>query len=104
VRPLVLWNFGPKAPMPRWGWEIEQAEDLDKKLNRDKILQGMGLPYTKEYLSRTYEVPLPQAGETVVGPNPNTPDIPADPDAEDVTFAELRDQARVSSRRRAGGF
>jgi phage gp29-like protein len=96
VRPLVLWNFGPKAPMPRWGWEIEQAEDLDKKLNRDKILQGMGLPYTKEYLSRTYEVPLPQAGETVVGPNPNTPDIPADPDAEDVTFAELRDQARVN--------
>ena len=93
IRPLVLWNFGPKAPIPKWGWEVEQAEDLTQRLNRDKILQGMGLSYTEQYLRETYGVPSPEPTDTIVGPNPNTPDLPADPDeASNVAFSEV-DQA-----------
>lgn len=87
IRPLVLWNFGPKAPMPRWGFDVEQAEDLDKKLNREKILQGMGLSFTEGYLRKTYEIPAPEATDVIVQPNANVPlgDVP---DAQDTTFAE----------------
>ena len=96
IRPLVLWNFGPKAPMPKWGWVVEQAQDLTQLLNRDKILQGMGLSYTEEYLRETYDIPVPAPTDTIVGPNPNTPDVPADPDeAADVSFAELADKRQV---------
>lgn len=102
IRPLVLWNYGPKAPMPSFGWEIEQAEDLTQRLNRDKILQGMGLPFTKEYLSETYNIPLPASGDTVVGPNPNEPAIPADPDqAASIDFSEV-DRSQVN--RQLGEF
>ncbi len=99
IRPLVLWNYGPKAPMPSWGWEIKQAEDLTQRLNRDKILQGMGLPYTEQYLRATYNVPAPEPTDTIVGPNPNTPAIPADPDeASDVAFSELRGSRLAAQR------
>ena len=96
VRPLVLWNFGPKAPMPKWGWETEQTEDLGQRLNRDKILQGMGLSYTEQYLRETYDIPAPEPTDTIVGPNPNEPAVPADPDqAGDVAFGEIRTRRDV---------
>jgi phage gp29-like protein len=35
VRPLVMWNFGPNAPMPRWQFDLEEAEDLELALTID---------------------------------------------------------------------
>ncbi len=96
VRPLVLWNFGPAAPMPKWGYEIGQAEDLDKALNRDQTLQAMGLPMSQGYLYRKYSVPAPGPKDVLVE-RAQQP-VTAVPDAGDVTFAEL--QARRSSRQR----
>ena len=84
IRPLVLWNFGPKAPMPKWGYEIEQAEDLDKAIDRDETLQGMGLPMSAQYLYKKYSVPQPEPGDTVVT-RAQQP-IAAVPTADDTTF------------------
>jgi phage gp29-like protein len=92
VRPLVMWNFGPQAPMPKWGWEVEQTEDLDKKLDRDATLQGMGLPYSESYLRKTYEIPAPEPGDVIVS-KPQAPVMPL-PDAQDVTFAERERRLR----------
>jgi phage gp29-like protein len=93
VRPLVLWNFGPDAPMPKWGYEIGQAEDLDKAINRDQTLQTMGLPMTEDYLYKKYWVPQPGPND-VLCTRAQAPAV-AVPDAEDVTFAE-RTQIRAS--------
>jgi phage gp29-like protein len=96
VRPLVLWNFGPKAPMPKWGYEIDQAEDLDKSLNRDSTLQGMGLPMSQGYLYTKYSIPAPGPGDVIVSRTQQP--LAAVPDAEDVTFAERqRNQAAAEA-------
>ena len=91
VRPLVLWNYGPAAPMPKWGYQVEQEEDMTKRLNLDKTLQSMGLTFSESYLRNRYEVPSPEAGDVIVQPNPNTPQEPAVPDADAASFAEAAD-------------
>jgi hypothetical protein len=62
VRPLVLWNYGPNAPMPRWMIETKTGEDLGNRLEIDMGLQSMGKKFTVGYISQRYDVPL-AAGE-----------------------------------------
>lgn len=58
IKPLVLWNFGPAAPMPKWGFDLEQEEDLQKRLTIDGGLQKMGKKFTAGYIADRYDVPL----------------------------------------------
>ena len=93
IRPLVLWNFGPKAPMPTWGYEVEQAEDLDKLLNRYKVLGSMDLTFSERFMRDRFEVPAPEPGDVILVPSATASATPAVPDAEDVTFADAGGEA-----------
>jgi phage gp29-like protein len=69
VRPLVLWNYGPDAPMPKYGFDIEEKEDLTARLSIDQGLQRMGLEMPKQYLRKKYDVPPPEEGDEIATPN-----------------------------------
>ncbi|HNX38754.1 MAG TPA: DUF935 family protein, partial [Candidatus Cloacimonadota bacterium] len=57
-------NFGGK------GVEIEfvpfRAIDLGKRIEIDSKAQQMGLPISQEYVQRTYNIPAPAKGETIL--------------------------------------
>jgi phage gp29-like protein len=71
IRPLVLWNFGPTAPMPKWKYDIEEPEDLTARLGIDQGMQRMGVPIPVSYLQQRYDVPVPAADEVIAVPNTN---------------------------------
>jgi phage gp29-like protein len=89
VRPLVLWNYGPKAPMPKWGFDVGEEEDLKARLMVDSGLQRMGKQFTPAYVADRYDVPLVQGEdpETPLVPNPSAPQLSI-PDPSGATFAE----------------
>lgn len=99
IRPLVLWNFGPDAPIPTWSFDLEEEEDLIKRLAVDAGLQRMGKKFTVGYVADRYGVPL-AAGENgenpedVLVPNAAAPNV-AIADQARATFAEgsAEDQA-----------
>lgn len=69
VRPLVLWNFGPTAPMPRWAFDTEEDTDITAELAKDQGVQRMGVPLPLPYLQKKYSIPVPQDGEAIATPN-----------------------------------
>ncbi len=75
IRPLVLWNFGPDAPMPRWQFDVEEPEDLIKRQGLDAGLQRMGVPIPLSYARNRYEIPTPEGDEPVLVPNVNGPNL-----------------------------
>lgn len=103
IRPLVLWNYGPKAPMPKWGFDLEEQEDLARRIIIDSSLQKMGLGYTENFLRERYDVPAPDEADTLVTPLAGgaTPAIPgtaamaADPN-DGPTFAEGSPEERMA--------
>jgi phage gp29-like protein len=92
VRPMVLWNYGPNAPMPKWMVEIKDGGDLVKRLAVDAGLQRMGKKFNVGYVTERYDVP-PATGENaenpddVLVPNVNAPRV-AIADQARATFAE----------------
>jgi phage gp29-like protein len=89
VKPLVLWNYGPQAPMPFWGFDLEEAEDLQLALTIDSGLQRMGKKFTVGYVSDRYDRPL-TPGETEdqeMVPNATAPSV-ALTDRSTTTFSE----------------
>jgi phage gp29-like protein len=89
IRPLVLWNYGPNAPVPEWTFNIEEQEDLTDRITVDMGLQKMGFPISQGYVSETYGVPVPEEGDVVLkAPTPPAPfgaappNSGADPDAD----------------------
>jgi phage gp29-like protein len=96
IKPLVLWNFGPKAPMPVWQFDLEEAEDLSLALTVDSGLQRMGKQFTVGYVADRYDRPL-ATGETpdqVLVPNVNAPPV-ALRDTSSASFAERQAEAAV---------
>jgi phage gp29-like protein len=87
VRPLVLWNYGPQAPMPRWNIEIKQGEDLTERLGIDSGLQKMGKKLTVGYVADRYDVPLAEGEDPDDVLVPSAGAVPAalplDPEEED---------------------
>jgi phage gp29-like protein len=104
IKPLVLWNFGPKAPMPIWQFDLEEAEDLELALTVDSGLMRMGKKFTVGYVSDRYDRPL-TPGETEdqeLVPNAAAPSV-ALTDRSSATFAEnpARQADWSASRRRS---
>lgn len=112
IRPLVLWNFGPQAPMPTWQYDVEEKEDLTERLGIDQGVQRMGAEISKNYLYDRYGVPAPQAGDEIAEPNVNAPqpnisagttetfserDLPAHAQAEMEQFDQLAQKLREDS-------
>lgn len=96
VAPLVLWNFGPKAPMPVWHFDLEEAEDLEVRLTIDSGLQRMGKKYSVGYVSDRYDTPL-AAGENpddILVPNIQAPSV-ALRDTSSPSFSEAERTAEI---------
>jgi phage gp29-like protein len=89
VKPLVLWNFGPKAPVPVWQFDLEEAEDLDLALTVDSGLQRMGFQFTAGYVSDRYDRLLPPGAtpDEILVPNVSAPSV-AMRDTAAASFAE----------------
>jgi phage gp29-like protein len=92
IRPLVLWNYGPDAPVPTWSFDLEQEDDLVKRLAVDAGLQRMGKKFTVGYIVDRYDVPLTEgenaeSPEDILEPNVSAPQV-AITDQARATFAE----------------
>jgi phage gp29-like protein len=96
IKPLVLWNFGPKAPMPVWQFDLEEAEDLSLCITVDSALQRMGYSFTAGYASDRYDRPLPPGStpDQILVPNTNAPQV-ALTDRSTATFAERKAEAQM---------
>jgi phage gp29-like protein len=89
VRPLVLWNFGPDVPMPYWGFDLEEEEDLVARTVIDSALQRMGKQFPTSYVVDRYSVPAVDGEPEILVPNVNAPQVALQ--ARDVSnFAEGR--------------
>jgi phage gp29-like protein len=77
VRPLVLWNFGPDAPIPTWNFDIEEQEDLAARGAIDALLQRMGKLFTAAYVADRYDVPAVDGEPEILQPNPNADQVAA---------------------------
>jgi phage gp29-like protein len=96
IKPLVLWNFGPSAPMPVWQFDLEEAEDLGLALTVDSGLQRMGKKFTVGYIADRYDRPI-TPGETPdqeIVPNVTAPTV-ALRDSTTSTFAEKTAEAAM---------
>lgn len=99
VRSLVLWNFGPDAPVPVWSFDTEQEEDLLQRLTIDAGLQRMGKKFTVGYVVDRYDVPLaagenPEQPTDVLEPNATAPNVNITDQAR-ATFAEPAAEAQA---------
>jgi phage gp29-like protein len=95
IKPLVLWNFGPTAPVPLWHFDLEEAEDLEMRLTVDSGLQRMGKKFSVGYVSDRYDCPLAE-GENpkdIMEPNINAPMV-ALRDTVASSFSEATDRVR----------
>jgi phage gp29-like protein len=101
VQPLVLWNYGPDAPMPKWTIETKEGEDLESRLQVDSGLQRMGKQFTVGYVADRYDVPLAQDEDpnAVLAPNVSAPQMPIT-NPGDASFSEdaPREQAHDEMR------
>ncbi len=95
IRPMVLWNYGPNAPMPFWQFDVEEPEDLQYRIGIDQGVQRMGVPLTVSYLQEKYDVPVPAAGEVIAVPNVNAPQ-PAITEDTRATFSDDDPNARAA--------
>ena len=101
VRRLVMWNFGPDAPMPRWSINTASSEDLAIRVKIDELLQAMGLDFTENYLREAYGRPRPAEGDTVLtprspqpAPSGAAPNFCGDPQMNEDMLAGLRRMQR----------
>jgi len=92
IQPLVLWNFGPGAPVPKLAIDIEPNENLVERLAIDAGLQRMGKKFTVGYIVDRYGVPLAagengESPEDILAPNISAPNVGINDQAR-ATFAE----------------
>jgi phage gp29-like protein len=66
VKPLVTYNYGPDAPMPKWMLAIEPEENLKDEVTVDDTLQQMGYPISKQYVAEKYGRPIPESGDEIL--------------------------------------
>lgn len=85
VKWLCEWNF-PGAAQPKVWREVEEAEDLKSRVDRDKVIYDMGYKPTLKYVTETYDMEV-EAVKPPAQPPTDSPsaDATATPDA---AFAE----------------
>ncbi len=66
VQQLVLWNFGPDAPMVKVRLDKSDEEDLGARITVDATAQQMGTEIPESYMRNKYGIPAPKAGENVI--------------------------------------
>lgn len=60
---IVQYNFPPGTPCPRWIIDTSADEDLDREIEIDKRLLGLGVPLSSEYFYERYRRPAPRSFE-----------------------------------------
>ncbi|ACO31726.1 MULTISPECIES: DUF935 family protein [Acidobacterium] len=98
VRRLVLWNFGPDAPMPKWSFDLAEEEDLSTRLAIDSGLQGLGKKITVGYVVERYDMPLApgENPDDVLVPNVNAPKVQEQlRSTESAAFSESEEAAKA---------
>jgi phage gp29-like protein len=68
VKNLVLWNYGPDAPMPKAVLSKAEESDLNDRIQVDKTAQSMGMPITQRYVQETYGLPEVKPDDVVLTP------------------------------------
>jgi phage gp29-like protein len=100
VKPLVLWNFGPNAPAPKWTINLENEEDLAQRVKVDQALQQMGAEIPKSYALKTYGIPELKGDDVALSPR-STPAVgtpgldPAQPDPVEYS-EEAKARAKIN--------
>ncbi len=87
IRNLVLWNYGPDAPMPIWSYDVAEEEDLAKRIGIDAEAQRMGVPISVSYMQKRYDIEAPSESDVILVPNVNAPQVAIN-ETTRGTFAE----------------
>jgi phage gp29-like protein len=64
LRPIVIFQFGPEAPVPRHKFNFEPPEDYKLAADTYKILADMGFDLSQEHVSERFKIPKRKPGET----------------------------------------
>jgi len=89
VRPLVLWNFGPDAPMPQFAISTEDEQDLVQRIGIDSTAQDMGVPLTQQYMFETYGYTAPgEKDQILVKPQGSSGSTISSAAANDPSFSD----------------
>jgi len=92
VRPLVFYNFGPNAKLPKWCLQYEQGEDLNTMAERyGKLRNEVGLPLPKKHTYEVFQIPEPEDEDDMLGgEKPEKEKAENLLDAEKLEFAEKK--------------
>ncbi len=67
LRPIVRLNLGADHPVPRWHFDADRPEDLDRLASTVKTLSDAGLPIPADWVYRKFGIPRPENGQDVLG-------------------------------------
>jgi phage gp29-like protein len=73
TRPLIDLNMGPVDRYPKVKVIIEEPEDMKELADNTKTLHDMGLPISKLWLYKKFNIPEPEQGEAVLGASTQPP-------------------------------
>lgn len=80
VAPLVRLNLGDAAPLPRFAFVVEEAEDMAALAEQVQRLAASGVVIPQAWVREKFAIPEPQAGEAVIGEAlANLQEIPGSP-------------------------
>ena len=66
IRPMVGFNFGWDTPVPGYSAVWNEREDLKSLSEVYKNVIGFGQPVSPEHISKRFNIPMPQKGESVL--------------------------------------
>jgi len=107
VRPLVRWNFGPDAPLPKLKFDVEEAEDTGDRLEIDTGLQKMGKQFSVGYIADRYDVPITKEenpDDVLKSAGPVVPPLPVPPPVKLPSGAFSESEAERQARQELGEF
>jgi phage gp29-like protein len=93
IRNLVLWNYGPKAPIPQWHYDIEEEEDQTERLGIVAGAYELGVPIPVSYAQERFDIPAPDGDEAVLIKPVNV--APVD-NIRETTTASFADRGHVA--------
>lgn len=114
LKPLVLWNYGPDAPVPYWVIDTLDGEDRKQRREGIEMVLAEGKPVPTRHFYQSAQVPEPAAHEPVVvrektaAPAPLTPEDPNqdpsdnDPNHDPAADPNGDDAPAAAARRRRG--
>lgn len=99
VRPICRLNWGSDDDSPEISGEPDKLEDEKANAERVAILLGAGVELPKAWLYKHLKIPLPLAGEEVVGkpqpPAPLSPFSPSEPPEPPVSASQADDASET---------